>query len=111
MSHFLIGDIVTSFRSQAWTVLTFGRNRVLLTKVHGSECGGANPTACFVARAVDPRNRFDESAVIPSGDNRVTRRAGQMVFDTIPWVVSRYHGSHLVRAGIDAKHGSDRDMT
>jgi hypothetical protein len=30
MSHVLIGDIVTSFRSRGWTAFNFGRNRVLL---------------------------------------------------------------------------------
>jgi hypothetical protein len=54
MSHFLVGDVVMSFRNQGWTLLTFGRNRVLLTDVHGSDCGGNSPTPCFVARAWDP---------------------------------------------------------
>lgn len=53
MSHFLVGDIVSSFRNQEWTVLTFGRNRVLLTNVHGTECGGNSPTPCSVARVWD----------------------------------------------------------
>ena len=35
MSHFLVGGVVTSIRNQGWTVLTFGRTRVLLTRVHG----------------------------------------------------------------------------
>jgi hypothetical protein len=54
MSHFLVGDVVASLRNQGWTVLTFGRNRVLLTRVHGSDCGGNSPTPCFVAHAWDP---------------------------------------------------------
>jgi hypothetical protein len=54
VSHFLVGDFVASFRNQGWTVLTFGRDRVLLTDVHGTDCGGTNPTPCFVARAWDP---------------------------------------------------------
>jgi hypothetical protein len=54
MSHFLVDDVVTSFLNQGWTVLTFGRNRVLLTDVHGTACGGINPTPCYVARAWDP---------------------------------------------------------
>ena len=53
-SHFLVGDVVASFRNQGWTVLTFGRNPVLLTRVHGSDCGGNSPTPCFVAHAWDP---------------------------------------------------------
>ena len=54
MSHFLVGDVVASFQNQGSTVLPFGRNRVLLTDVHGTDCGGINPTPCFVARAWDP---------------------------------------------------------
>ena len=53
-SHFLVGDVVTSFRNQGWTVRTVGRNPVLLTRVHGSDCGGSSPTPCFVAGAWDP---------------------------------------------------------
>lgn len=52
-SHFLVGKVLTSFRNQGWTVLTFGRNRVLLTRVNGSGCGGNSPAPCFVARAWD----------------------------------------------------------
>jgi hypothetical protein len=58
MSHFLVGDVVASFRNQGWTVLMFGRNRVLLTDVHGTDCGGINPTPCFVARAWDPEAKL-----------------------------------------------------
>ena len=45
-SHFLVGDTVTSLLTQGWDVVTFGRHRVLLTDVHGSKCGGINPTPC-----------------------------------------------------------------
>jgi len=61
MSHFLVGDVVTSFRNQGWTVVTFGRNRILLIDVHGSDCGGINPTPCFVARAWDPNEKAWQS--------------------------------------------------
>jgi hypothetical protein len=53
MSHFLVGNTFTSFRNQGWTVLTFDRNRVLLTNVHGTECGGNSWTPCSVARVWD----------------------------------------------------------
>jgi hypothetical protein len=53
MSHFLVGDAVTSFRNQGWTALTFGRNRVLLTREHGPNCGGNSSAPCFVAHAWD----------------------------------------------------------
>lgn len=53
MSHFLIGDTLASFRNQGWTAITFGRHRVLLTDVHGTECGGNSPTPCVIARIWD----------------------------------------------------------
>jgi hypothetical protein len=53
LSHFLIGDTVTSFRNQGWTMVTFGRTPVLLTRVHGTECDGNSPTPCFAARVWD----------------------------------------------------------
>jgi hypothetical protein len=61
VSHFLVGDVIASFRNQGWTVLTFGRNRVLLTDVHGTNCGGNSPTPCFVARAWDPEAKVWQS--------------------------------------------------
>ena len=53
ISHFLVGDVVASFRNQGWTLHTFGRNPVMLTRGYGSDCGGNSPTPCFVARAWD----------------------------------------------------------
>jgi hypothetical protein len=53
VSHFLIGDRVTSIQNKGWTMVTFGRDRVLLTDVHGSDCGGINPTPCVVAYVWD----------------------------------------------------------
>ena len=53
-SHFLVGDTVTSLLNRGWNVVTFGRNRVLLMDVHGSRCGGINPTPCVEALAWDP---------------------------------------------------------
>jgi hypothetical protein len=61
VSHFLVGDVIASFRNQGWTVRTFGRNRVLLTDVHGTNCGGNSPTPCFVARAWDPEAKVWQS--------------------------------------------------
>ena len=45
-SHFIVGDTVTSLLNRGWEMVTFGRHRVLLTDVHGSRCGGINPTPC-----------------------------------------------------------------
>ncbi|MGB5830687.1 MAG: hypothetical protein WBG92_01675 [Thiohalocapsa sp.] len=64
LSHFLVGDAVTSFRNQGWTAHTFGRNRVLLMRVHGSDCGGNNPTPCFVARAWDSGEKVWQSVEV-----------------------------------------------
>ena len=52
-SHFLVVDTVTSLLNQGWDVVTFGRNRVLLIDVHGSRCGGINPTPCVEALTWD----------------------------------------------------------
>jgi hypothetical protein len=65
VSHFLIGNVVTSLLNQGWTVITFGSNRVLLTDVHGSDCGGINPTPCFVAHAWDAQDKVLRSVKVP----------------------------------------------
>jgi hypothetical protein len=54
VSHFMVGDTVTSLLNQGWEVVTFGRYRVLLTEVHGSRCGGINPTPCVESLTWDP---------------------------------------------------------
>ena len=56
-SHFLVGDVLTSLRNQGWTMATIGSHRVLLADVHGSRCGGINPTPCFLAHAWDAEAR------------------------------------------------------
>ncbi len=53
MSHFLVGDVISSILNQGWDVVDLGPNRVLLTDVHGSQCGGINPTPCVTASAWD----------------------------------------------------------
>lgn len=53
VSHFLIGDALTSLLNQGWTMARIGHNRVLLTDVHGSRCGGINPTPCVLAHVWD----------------------------------------------------------
>jgi hypothetical protein len=52
-SHFLVGDELTTFLNQGWAMVTFGRHRILLLDLHGSDCGGINPTPCVDARAWD----------------------------------------------------------
>ena len=53
MSHFLIGDRMSSLLNQGWDVANIGPFRVLLADVHGSQCGGINPTPCIVASVWD----------------------------------------------------------
>jgi hypothetical protein len=53
MSHFLVDDDLASVLNQGWDVVYLGPNRVLLTDVHGSQCGGINPTPCVAASTWD----------------------------------------------------------
>ena len=53
MSHFLVDGAISAFLNHGWTVFTYGRNPVLLTRVHGTNCGGNNPAPCFIARSWD----------------------------------------------------------
>lgn len=53
-THFMVRhgsgeDVVGSFLNRGWEVVTFGRDRVVLLDVHGSACGGINPTPCVNA--------------------------------------------------------------
>ena len=53
MSHFLVGDVLSSLLNKGWNVVDIGPDRVLLTDVHGSQCGGVNPTPCVTASVWD----------------------------------------------------------
>lgn len=53
MSHFLVGDDLHSLLNKGWDIATFGSEKVLLTQVHGSQCGGINPTPCVTASVWD----------------------------------------------------------
>lgn len=57
LSHFLVGDRVSSLLNQGWDMANIGPFRVLLADVHGSQCGGINPTPCIVASAWDPEDK------------------------------------------------------
>lgn len=48
-THLLVGEALASFLNRGWEVVTFGRERVVLFDVHGSDCGGINPTPCVEA--------------------------------------------------------------
>ena len=53
MSHFHVDGAVHSLLNKGWEVVSLGQNRVLLTAVHGSQCGGINPTPCVTASVWD----------------------------------------------------------
>ncbi|WP_170391087.1 hypothetical protein [Ruegeria arenilitoris] len=53
MSHFWVGEEVHSLLNQGWTVVDFGRQRVVVAGIHGSNCDGINPTPCVTASVWD----------------------------------------------------------
>lgn len=62
MSHFLVGDEIASILNHGWTVTQFGQNTVVLAQVHGSQCGGINPTPCVVSSVWDKDEKAWRSA-------------------------------------------------
>lgn len=62
MSHFLVEDRVVSLFNQGWDMANIGPFRVLLADVHGSLCGGINPTPCIVASVWDAEEKIWRSA-------------------------------------------------
>ncbi len=53
MSHFWVSEEVHSLLNQGWTVVDFGRQRVVVADIHGSNCDGINPTPCVTASVWD----------------------------------------------------------
>ncbi|MDX1704785.1 MAG: hypothetical protein R3235_10885 [Altererythrobacter ishigakiensis] len=53
MSHFLVGNELNSLLNQGWDVISVGRYRVVIADVHGSQCGGINPTPCVTSSVWD----------------------------------------------------------
>ncbi|WP_282153904.1 hypothetical protein [Ruegeria atlantica] len=53
MSHFWVGEEVHSLLNQRWAVVDFGRQRVVVADIHGSNCDGINPTPCVTASVWD----------------------------------------------------------
>ncbi|WP_171230344.1 hypothetical protein [Ruegeria sp. HKCCA4008] len=53
MSHFWISEEVHSLLNQGWSVVDFGRQRIVIADVHGSDCEGINPTPCVSASVWD----------------------------------------------------------
>lgn len=58
LSHFLIGDEIHSLLNQGWDVSDFGRVRVVFADVHGTQCGGINPTPCVTASVWDSEQKI-----------------------------------------------------
>ena len=63
MSHFLVGDVLSSLLNKDWDVVNLGPDLVLLTVVHGSQCGGINPTPCVTASVWDAEDGMWRSTV------------------------------------------------
>lgn len=53
LSHFLVGDHVTSLLNQGWEMRNLGPNRVLLAEVHGTQCDAVGYTSCVTAAVWD----------------------------------------------------------
>lgn len=53
MSHFLVDNQLNSLLNKGWEAVSFGRQRVVLADVHGSQCGGINPTPCVTSSVWD----------------------------------------------------------
>ncbi|WP_435258042.1 hypothetical protein ACSBLW_18350 [Thioclava sp. FR2] len=62
LSHFLVGDSLSSILNQGWDMTQIGPFRVLLVDVHGSQCGGINPTPCIAASVWDASEKQWHSA-------------------------------------------------
>lgn len=58
VSHFLVGEKVHSLLNKGWDVMTFGRERTIIAQVHGSQCGGINPTPCVTASVWDDEDKL-----------------------------------------------------
>ncbi|MGB0658697.1 MAG: hypothetical protein ACPGNV_00870 [Mangrovicoccus sp.] len=58
MAHFIIGDVITKKLTKGWQVMPFGPMTVLLTQIHGTECGGSNLRPCVEALVWDENDRL-----------------------------------------------------
>lgn len=66
LAALVVGDHVTTRMSQGLEVVTFGAKPVVLIEVHGSLCGGINPTPCVEALVWDGEaGRFSTVAPRP----------------------------------------------
>lgn len=67
MVTFVVGDTATERLTKGWQVVEFGPWHVVLLQVHGSLCGGINPTPCVEALVWDSdAQRFSTPVPAPS---------------------------------------------
>lgn len=62
MSHFLVGGKVASILNQGWEVVRLAQHVVVLIDVHGSQCGGINPTPCVTSSVWDSEGKVWRTA-------------------------------------------------
>lgn len=53
LSHFLVGEDLSSLRNQGWEMRSLGPHRVLLADVHGTQCDAAGYAPCVLAAVWD----------------------------------------------------------
>jgi hypothetical protein len=53
LSHFMVGNYVSSILNRGWEMHTLGRKRVLLVDVHGTQCDAYGYTPCVAASVWD----------------------------------------------------------
>ena len=53
LSHFMIGDHVSSLLNRGWEMRTLGRKRVLLVDLHGTQCDAYGYSPCVAASVWD----------------------------------------------------------
>ncbi|MCA8883734.1 MAG: hypothetical protein KDA50_08315 [Rhodobacteraceae bacterium] len=51
---FLVNDVLSTHLAKGWALTELGPLRAVLLQVHGSRCGGINPTPCVEALVWDP---------------------------------------------------------
>ncbi|MCT8161253.1 hypothetical protein [Pseudoruegeria sp. SHC-113] len=57
MVNFLIGDTVDTRLAKGWEAVLFGPFTVVLTQVHGTECGGTGVNTCVEALVWDEERK------------------------------------------------------
>jgi hypothetical protein len=63
VSHFLVRETIGSLQNQGWKVADMGGHRILVAKVHGSQCGSIGPSPCVTASIWDKEGQQWRSAI------------------------------------------------